>query len=208
MADADPHRRFVPPYPPRSEGPVAAWRGFFGERARTAVYGWSERAFELPYLKRKVLGYTVHMPLRPEFVQHILLDNAANYVKPDLIKRMLARTIGRGLLSSDGTLWRDQRKIVAASFVPGAIDKLIPTFARAANRVTDGWREGEVDIAASGVSVTMRIIADSLFAGDERLITAAAVDPRPWLAQGLSRQTLYRKLKEYGLEDISASASP
>ena len=176
MADADPLRRFVPPYPPRSEGPVAAWRGFFGERARTAVYGWSERAFELPYLKRKVLGYTVHMPLRPEFVQHILLDNAANYVKPDLIKRMLARTIGRGLLSSDGTLWRDQRKIVAASFVPGAIDKLIPTFARAANRVTDGWREGEVDIAASGVSVTMRIIADSLFAGDERLITAAAVN--------------------------------
>ncbi len=176
MADADPRRRFVPPCPPRSEGPVAAWRGFFGERARTAVYGWSERAFELPYLKRKVLGYTVHMPLQPEFVQHVLLDNAANYVKPDLIKRMLARTIGRGLLSSDGELWRDQRKIVAASFVPGAIDKLIPTFARAAGRVADDWHEGEIDVAASGVAVTMRIIADSLFAGDERLITEAAVN--------------------------------
>ena len=59
MADADAIRRFIPPYPPRGEGPVAGWRGFFGERARTAVYGWSERAFREPYLKRKVLGYTV-----------------------------------------------------------------------------------------------------------------------------------------------------
>ena len=177
MADADPTlRRFVPPYPPRAGGPVPTWRGFFGERARTAVYGWSELAFGAPYLKRKVLGYTVHIPLRPELVEHVLLDNAANYVKPDLVKRLLHRTIGRGLLSSDGELWRDQRKIVAANFAPGAIDKLIPTFTHAANGVAAGWHEGEVDVAASGVAVTMRIIADSLFAGDARLTTEAAVN--------------------------------
>ena len=91
--------RFVPPFPPRSPVPVASWRGFFGERARTAVYGWSERAFRLPYLKRKVLGYTVHIPLHPDMIQRVLLDNAANYVKPDLVKKLLAPTIGRGLLS-------------------------------------------------------------------------------------------------------------
>ena len=38
--------RFVPPYPPRQPKPVASWRGFFGERARTSVYGWSEFAFQ------------------------------------------------------------------------------------------------------------------------------------------------------------------
>ena len=110
MADADVLRRFVPPYPPRGRGPVPAWRGFFGEPARTAVYGWSERAFEAPYLKRKVLGYTVHIPLQPALVQHVLLDNAANYVKPDLVKKLLKPTIGRGLLSSDGELWRDSAR--------------------------------------------------------------------------------------------------
>ena len=175
MADAEPARRFIPPYPPRSEGPVAGWRGFFGERARTAVYGWSERAFRLPYLKRKVLGYTVHIPLQPELVEHVLLDNAANYVKPDLIKRMLQRTIGRGLLSSDGELWRDQRKIVAANFAPAPIDRLIPTFTNAASGIAEAWQEGEVDVAASSVAATMRIIADSLFACDPRLTTEAAV---------------------------------
>jgi cytochrome P450 len=176
MADADALRRFVPPYPPRGEGPVSAWRGFFGERARTAVYGWSDRAFGAPYLKRKILGFTVHIPLQPDLVQHVLLDNAANYVKPDLVKRLLHRTIGRGLLSSDGELWREQRKIVAANFAPAAIDRLIPTFADAAHLIAGRWQEGAVDVMAAATATTMRIIADSLFAGDARLTTEAAVN--------------------------------
>lgn len=176
MADADAVRRFVPPHPPRGDGPVAAWRGFFGERARTAVYGWSEQAFRLPYLKRKVLGYNVHIPLRPDLVQHVLLDNAANYLKPDIVKKLLRRTIGSGLLSSDGELWRDQRRIVAANFAPAPIDRLIPTFVTSATDIADGWREGQVDVAASSVAATMRIIADSLFACDARLTTEAAVN--------------------------------
>ena len=190
MADADPLRRFVPPYPPRSEGPVAAWRGFFGERARTAVYGWSERAFELPYLKRKVLGYTVHMPLRPEFVQHILLDNAANYVKPGLVKKLLKPTIGRGLLSSDGALWRDQRKIVAANFAPAAIDALVPVFAGAARQASEAWTAGSADMASQATETTMRIISNSLFAGDPRLTTQAAMDHISAALDGVSEARL------------------
>lgn len=176
MARDDINARFTPPYPPRGSGPVSAWRGFFGERAKTAVYGWSHEAFGSPYLKRKVLGYTVHIPLQPDLVEHVLLDNAANYVKPDLVKRLLSRTIGRGLLSSDGELWRDQRKIVAASFAPAAIDRLIPTFAHAADGIAADWREGPVDVMASATATTMRIIADSLFACDPRLTTEAAVN--------------------------------
>jgi cytochrome P450 len=165
--------RFVPPHPPRNTGPVPVWRGFFGERARTAVYGWSARAFEDDYIRRNVFGYRVHIPLHPEAVQRVLLDNAANYVKPDIVKKILRPTIGRGLLSSDGDLWRDQRRIVAANFAPAAIDALVPVFARAAG--TESWREGARDMAEASTATTMRIIADSLFAGDPRLVTEAAM---------------------------------
>lgn len=164
---------FVPPHPPRNAGPVPVWRGFFGERARTAVYGWSEAAFAQPHLRRRVFGYNVHIPLDPEAVQRVLLDNAANYVKPDIVKTILRPTVGRGLLSSDGELWRDQRRIVAANFAPAAIDALVPVFARAA--ATGEWREGVRDMAAAATATTMRIIADSLFAGDPRLISEAAM---------------------------------
>ena len=108
--------RFVPPHPPRGSGPVAVWRGFFGERARTAVYGWSQAAFEIDYMQRRVMGYNVHIPLTPDAVQHVLLDQAARYEKPAIVKSLLGPVIGRGLLTSDGPLWRDQRRIVAASF--------------------------------------------------------------------------------------------
>src|SRR5438270_607120 len=119
---------FIPPQPPRRAKPVHTLRGLFGERARTAVYGWSELAFNAWHIKRVVLGHPVHVVLKPEWVQRVLLDNAANYEKPRLVKRILAPTIGRGLLSSDGELWRAQRKIVAASFTPPAVDALVERF--------------------------------------------------------------------------------
>lgn len=165
-----PNARFIPPYPPRGAGPVSVWRGFFGERARTAVYGWSEAAFQLPYMRRKVLGYTVHIPLDPELVQHVLLDNAAAYAKPDITKELLAPVIGRGLLTSDGKLWREQRRIVAASFTPPAVDALVPVFAEAAEKAMQAWGDGRtVDLASQATATTMRVIADSLFGGDPRL---------------------------------------
>jgi cytochrome P450 len=155
---------------------VAVWRGFFGERARNAVYGWSEAAFTAPYMRRKVMGYNVHMPLRPETIQHVLLDNAANYAKPDIVKRLLGPTIGQGLLSSDGPLWREQRRIVAASFTPAAVDQMIPLFARAAKAASEKWDPtSPIDLAGEATATTMRIISDSLFAGDPRLTSPAAM---------------------------------
>ena len=134
--------RFIPPHPPRRAKPVHTLRGFFGERARTAVYGWSELAFNTWHVKRVVLGHPVHIVLKPEWVQRVLLDNAANYEKPRLVKRILAPTIGRGLLSSDGELWRAQRKIVAASFTPPAVDALVPVFARVGQALADFMGSG------------------------------------------------------------------
>ena len=166
--------RFVPPYPPRGSGPVGVWRGFFGERAKNAVYGWSEVAFTVPQMKREVLGYTVHIPLDPELIQHVLLDNVGNYAKPDIVKGLLAPVIGRGLLTADGALWRDQRRIVAANFAPAAVDALVPAYAAHA-RAAMSWSEGVHDMAEQATVTTMRVIADTLFGGDARLTSEAAL---------------------------------
>lgn len=188
--DEHPSRRFIPPHPPRAARPVPAWRGLIGERARTAVYGWSDWAFETRYMRRKVFGYTVHIPLDPDAVQRVLLDNATNYVKPDIVRKLLAPTIGRGLLSADGSLWREQRRIVAASFVPAAIDALVPAFARAARSAAQGWVAGTRDMAATATAATMQIIADSLFAGDPRLVTRDAMAHIAAALEGVSEARL------------------
>lgn len=155
---------------------MPVWRGLFGERARTAVYGWSEAAFRLPYMRRKVLGYTVHIPLDPALVQQVLLDNAAAYAKPDIVKGLLAPVIGRGLLTSDGNAWREQRRIVAASFTPPAVDALVPVFAGAAYQTMQAWDDGKiVDLASQATAATMRVIADALFGGEPRLTSEDAM---------------------------------
>lgn len=166
---------FVPPFPVRGAGPVASWRGLMGERARTLVHGWSELAFREKHLERTIFGYRIHILLDPDHVQHVLLDNAANYEKPRLVKRLLAPVIGRGLLSSDGSLWRDQRRIVAASFTPPAIDALVPVFFAVAEQAAAGWTPTVRDMAREATTVTMRVISDALFSSDERLTSDQAM---------------------------------
>ena len=178
--------RFIPAHPPRRPKPTHTLRGLFGERARTAVYGWSELAFEAWHIKRNVLGHTVHVVLKPEWVQRVLLDNAANYEKPRLVKRILAPTIGRGLLSSDGELWRAQRKIVAASFTPPAVDALMPAFADVGEQIASGWEPGPRDMAFEATTATMTVISKALFSADPRLISRAAIDHISHAMEGVS----------------------
>lgn len=168
--------RFVPPHPPRSSGPVPVWRGFFGERARQAVYGWSEQAFESDGFTRDVLGFRVHVLLDPDAIQQALIDHAENLPKPGIALKLLAPVIGRGLLTADGDLWRRERKIVAASFSPRAVQAIQPLFERAATAAMDGWRAGAtVDLAAVATATTMKVIALALFDDDPALTSRAAM---------------------------------
>jgi cytochrome P450 len=189
-------RPFVPPHPPRRPKPVATWRGFFGERARTSVYGWSQFAFETDYLHRNILGFNVHVLLDPDMIQHVLLDNPANYAKPDIVKSLLGPIIGRGLLTSDGDLWREQRRIVAASFSPAAVEAQRVKFVDAARSAMAGWSDGERrDMAAEATRTTMTVIALALFGGDPRLISEAALRHIAAAIEGFSEARMLALLR-------------
>jgi cytochrome P450 len=189
-------RPFIPPHPPRRPKPVATWRGFFGERARTSVYGWSQFAFETDYLNRNILGFNVHVLLDPDMVQHVLLDNPANYVKPDIVKSLLGPIIGRGLLTSDGDLWREQRRIVAASFSPAAVEAQRGKFVEVARSAMAGWSDGERrDMAAEATRTTMTIIALALFGGDPRLTSAVAMGHIAAAIEGFSEARMLALLR-------------
>ena len=167
--------RFTPPFPERTDAVVPVWAGFFGERARNSVAGWTNKAFEEWHLKRRVFGYTVHFPRHPDAIERILLGNAVNYGKPAVVKKLLMPMLGRGLLTAEGELWRAQRKTVAPSFAPGAVGRLTATMADAAMREVAQWpANATIDMAQAATNTTMRIIADALFSGDPRLITAEA----------------------------------
>ncbi|MBA2466472.1 MAG: cytochrome P450 [Sphingomonas sp.] len=195
---------FVPTHPPRGPGPVPAWRGLVGERARTAVYGWSDQAFEAWSMRRRIFGLNVYIPSHPDEVQRVLLDNAANYEKPRLVKRILEPTIGRGLLTSDGELWRGQRRIVAASFTPPSVDALVPVFARVGSQAAEAWQPGIRDMAVEATAATMTVISQALFSGDPRLTSRSAMDHITAAMEGVREARLQVLL---GLPMIPVTAS-
>jgi cytochrome P450 len=145
-------------------------------------------------MRRRILGFNVHIPLDPDMVQHVLLDNAANYVKPDVVKRLLAPAIGQGLLTSDGRLWREQRRIVAANFAPSAVDALVPEFGSVGREALERWEPGVRDMALEATRATMRVISNTLFSGDLRLTSEAAMDHIAAALEGVSEARLQAML--------------
>lgn len=124
--------------------------------------------------------------MRPDLVERVLLDNAANYEKPGLVKKLLLPVIGRGLLSSDGEPWRAQRKIVAASFAPPAVDALVPVFAEVTESAAAGWIAGSRDMAREATRATMQVISRALFSGDPRLTSEEAMTHIAHALEGVS----------------------
>ncbi|MDP3675776.1 MAG: cytochrome P450 [Novosphingobium sp.] len=167
---------FVPVQPRRTRDWAPAWRGFFGERLRNTIYGWPEPAFDVPIRTRKVLGFTIHIVTDPAALQRVMLDNKANYERPDIVRRILMPSLGNGLFSAEGEDWRKQRRIVAPTFAPGAVAAMAGLMDAAAQREIDGWPQQttRLDFAVAATRTTMAIIADALFGGDSRLTHPAA----------------------------------
>lgn len=167
---------FVPCHPPRPARYGGLWRSLVGSHARNGVAGWSELAFTDWYVRRNLLGRIIHIPRHPDAVQRVLLDNAANYRRPRIVKRIFAPFIGEGLFTAEGDLWRTERRLVAASFAPAAVTRLTGLMAAGAERQMAHWPgEGTIDIAGVATETTLRIIADALFSGDPRILTPEAV---------------------------------
>jgi cytochrome P450 len=167
---------FIPIQPPRSADWMPTWRGFFGERLRNTVYGIAEPAFDTSIRTRKILGITVHILMDPAAVERVLLGNKANYLRPRIAQRLLSPLVGNGLLSAEGEDWRTQRRIVAPTFAPAAVANMAETMVRCTTANIAKWPKGHarIDMAAEATDATMAIIANSLFAGDPRLVDPQA----------------------------------
>jgi len=167
---------FIPYYPPRPAQYSGTLKSLFGPHARNGVAGWSELAFTQWHMRRKLLGNIFHIPRHPDAIEHVMLRNAANYQRPQMIRRIFRPFIGAGLFNSEGELWRSQRKLVAASFAPAAVAKLAPLVAEGTHRSMADWpAQGRIDIAHTATLTTMRVITDALFAGDPRLTRPEAL---------------------------------
>lgn len=169
--------RFRPAAPPRPAMPPPMWRRLSGELATNWVAGWPKAAFRERYMFARVITVRNHIINDPDAIGHVLLENAGNYEKPALIKRILAPAVGWNLLVADGEIWREQRRLMAPVFTPAAVESFTGIFREVAREQADLWAAaapGRVDVAKGATHATFEVMSRSLFSADPAMRSEAA----------------------------------
>lgn len=169
--------RFRPAAPVRPLMPPPVWRRLTGELATNWVAGWPQAAFRQRYMFARVITVRNHIINDPDAIGHVLLENAANYEKPAMIKRILAPAVGWNLLVADGEVWREQRRLMAPVFTPAAVESFTQVFRDVAREQADSWARqapGRVDVAVGATHATFKVMSRSLFSGDSAMTAEGA----------------------------------
>jgi cytochrome P450 len=179
-----PSLRFRPPAPEPLERDPGLRMLFDPRMARNPLTALPREAFERPYRRMRVLHLTYHGLNDPDAIKRVLLDNAANYSRPWLVRRIMRRMIGEGLLNAEGEAWRGQRRLMASAFAPAAVAAAAPLLARVADRSCARIRtDAAVDMAAEATRTTLDVIDGALFSGASGMaFEDAAGDVRDLLA--------------------------
>jgi cytochrome P450 len=163
-AAPSPARR-TPPGPPRT-----ATLGLLSRLTWNRLALMSQAAAEYGDAVRISIGpKTLYFFNSPEYAKHVLADNAANYHKGiGLVQAK--RAIGDGLLTSDGPLWRKQRKMIQPVFQAKRIAQQAGVIAAEAEQLVQRLQRhqgaGPIDITQEMTGLTLGVLGQSLLDAD------------------------------------------
>ncbi len=100
------------------------------------------------------------------FLQYVLQKNQRNYTKSKIQTEDLAKYVGKGLLTSEGALWKQQRKLIQPAFHKKQLANLLETMHKT---IVNELQKIETDIPFEIFSVyndlAFQVVAKSLFSG-------------------------------------------
>src|SRR5215212_610541 len=156
---------FRPPAPLPLNEPLGTFEFLRRVRANPLTTWADEHFSELVVAGEGVLG-RITVLSDPAAVRHVLVDNAANYRKDDLQRRVLAPGLGKGLLTVEGEEWKLQRRTLAPLFAPRHVAAFVPAMIEAAGRLVRRWRRRNgrtLDVAVEMTRVTLDVLERTIF---------------------------------------------
>jgi cytochrome P450 len=130
------------------------------------------------FVSTRVLGRPWILLSHPEDIERVLVREAPIMKREDGVE-IIRRALGQGLLTSEGDLWKRQRKLMAQAFSPRRIHEYAAAMVRVTDESLREWRSGETANLHQEMSrVTMKVVADVLFgasmeAGDVEAVGGA-----------------------------------
>ncbi len=103
----------------------------------------------------------------PDVAQEVLVEKAKVFAKSDMLRFSLFPLAGEGIFTSNGELWRRQRKLMAPLFHFKALEAYAPDMVACALRVAESWRDQtELTLATETTRLTMAVAGKTLFDAD------------------------------------------
>lgn len=128
---------------------------------------WTAEHFERPVMRDRLPFMSAVVINDPAAIQRVLLENAGNYRKDDLLLRILSPALSNGLLTVDGEQWRRQRRAVAPMFTRRAIQNYAQPTKHVADALVQRWLshpEGTVlDVASEATGATLDVLQRTIF---------------------------------------------
>lgn len=122
------------------------------------------------------VGIEFDTVFRPDAARQILATDAAAYDKAVPAFDEFRWVMGNGLITSEGDVWRRDRRIVAPLFTRRRVASHVGTMALAATRLVSTWDEvarrgGQVDLHDAGMHYALDVLGRTVFGDDvERLV--------------------------------------
>ncbi|MCA9619185.1 MAG: cytochrome P450 [Myxococcales bacterium] len=102
-----------------------------------------------------------------EVLEEVLVSKAKSFEKSPVLRTALHPLAGDGLFTSEGELWRRQRKLMSPMFRVKEIHRYAAAMAECAERGAASFRDGEViDAARETTRIAMSVAGKTLFDAD------------------------------------------
>ena len=136
------------------------------------LLGWMDRSRRAhgDIFSTTLYGSNVYVVTSPAYADHVLRRNYQNYRKGLAIKRVEI-LLGRGLMASEGALWKTQRRMIQPAFQHKTLARFLDSIDAATARLQKRWtdaaqRQQNVNVTQDVSHVILEIVLRTIFGPD------------------------------------------
>lgn len=117
-----------------------------------------------PVASFEVAGRTIYQVSDPELVEQVLVRHNQSYIKGELFQEALGDALGNGLLTSEGSAWREERHRMQPAFHPEMLEQYSEQMTDSVVDLLGSWSDGDTrNIHEDMMHLTVEIAAQTLF---------------------------------------------
>jgi cytochrome P450 len=156
--------------PPKVKGPGAGT--LLRLRGNPLEHLEKLRAVPAKMVRFRAAGEQIYLAKDPGLIQQVLVTKGRHFNKGRSLER--ARLVfGNGLVMSEGSFYRRQRRLMQPAFHSRRINSFADTMTRQTDRLMAEWQDGESrDLSAVMMRLTLRIVCETLLGTDVDADTA------------------------------------